>query len=1481
MWLRQAGGAPSEEALDMAASASHLFSTGYFSQSVNFFGTSVTSAGGSDVFVMKTATNGDHVWTKRFGGTLNDRGTSIAVDNSGNSLVAGHFRGEASFGSFSLTANGIDSTDVFVMKLDPNGVVLWAVSCGGAGTDEANGIALDASGDVIVTGRFRGSATFGTSTLVSANYSTSSNPSMDAYVAKINASGNWQWVKSATSDEDNRGMDVDVDSQGNIYWAALFGGAVTIDNTQNLNLINAGFLVKLDADGNEQWFKHHTAAQLSLYEVEVVNDNVICVSGNQSGQLGVFDNGLQLFPFDYTNNAYVLKYNASGSFGWQYRLGSDSYLNVQGLDSGPADEIYISGVFNCAYDELAESFGIGYYYSIGYRDVFVARISSQGNLDWTRHMGGPKDDFCTAVAVTTSNNVYVTGGFSSYISMARGSTFSTFPENNIDLDDYDLFEYFVGSSNVCGNANYTEWITCETFAPLSNSRDIFLANVFKSSQPEFDPYRRQSCNSGLVDFCLSDNTSSCTDFIFGCEVAAIEVVQATHYPGLFGPIIDSTMAPGMVYDPSMNNFVVTETGWYWMEIEREDGCRSYSDSIYVEIVDAAPEPLIVVNGNIGPENSLAVGSCGVATWNVEAVNICDGCTFVWEPPTFTGTSFQQSGEFQYEGIMIEPNGCLSKCYVSATVSENLPLEPIPLEIEMIYDNVVYSAGDTIDVCSTAFIYLDILTNIYDSGYYATSNWDVFLNENQVQFEVGNWDYSYLATESGWYEFITYPIIGYENFCDSNMVIYQPLTTSIYVNITAAPPVLIIPDMPLTVCPGDSLLVTFSGSDFFTFYSILDYPMEIVSSNSVLLWEEGQIGVFATSVGADGCFASNGQLFEITFADTPSASIFPGEAIICPGETVTLSIEEGMSYEWIGPLNGQNPFTQTLTVNEPGFYYCIQESLNGCTLESSLIEVKQYSTPGVSVFPDNVSCTNDPIIIQVFTIAPESIEWAPPLSGSNDSQSVTESGTYTVYSEACGIVSEMSVDIVFSDLDFELTSSPNLICFGDSVLLNITGNAMSYSSPTLGDLIDEMWLTQPGTYTVIGTDELGCEQTETVFIEASSISAPQPADVAACVGEDLVLTATGSPSYLWFADEQAAEFLGAGESFTIENVTSELSVFVVGTDGTCQTLPVPINLFLNPLSFTPEILSVDTVCKGGSVTLSVDALPGGSYAWVGPGNITGSGEDFTINNASIFNTGWYTVTLSSNDCPQVNSQAYLFVETLPTISIDGEDQVCEGEAILLTTAMSEGTFSWQTPQGTIAGNTIVIEECEVSDSGLYQLSVDDAGCDYQFYPKNIEVVAKPVLDLSDANQYCLVDFVVIEVPDYFDFYEWSNGETDNSIAPDSIGMWWLEVGVEPGCYTRDSLLVNEIDCEGGFFNVFSPNYDGVNEFVDFGLHPGKFNEVLIFNRWGTLVRRLNTVNLKWDGRDDNGKLLSDGTYYWIGNGRVKDDSGSITILGSTE
>ena len=115
------------------------------------------------------------LWAVGAGGTSADWGNGIAVDSSGNAYVTGTFQGTAAFGNFDLTSQG--SYDFFVAKLNSTGSWQWAVEAGGTSGDYGNGIAVDSSGNVYVTGGFS-SAAFGPTNLAA-------NGSKDIFVAYI------------------------------------------------------------------------------------------------------------------------------------------------------------------------------------------------------------------------------------------------------------------------------------------------------------------------------------------------------------------------------------------------------------------------------------------------------------------------------------------------------------------------------------------------------------------------------------------------------------------------------------------------------------------------------------------------------------------------------------------------------------------------------------------------------------------------------------------------------------------------------------------------------------------------------------------------------------------------------------------------------------------------------------------------------------------------------------------------------------------------------------------------------------------------------------------------------------------------------------------------------------------------------------------------------------------------------------------------
>ena len=140
--------------------------TGFFSGNASFGSTSLTSRGTEDAFVMHVTASGAIDWAVQAGGAdTNTGGYGIAHDGAGGALVTGDFNGKVSFGSTSLTGQG--NCDAFVMHVTASGAIDWAVQAGGASQDQGYGIAYDGAGGALVTGHFSGNASFGSTSLTS------------------------------------------------------------------------------------------------------------------------------------------------------------------------------------------------------------------------------------------------------------------------------------------------------------------------------------------------------------------------------------------------------------------------------------------------------------------------------------------------------------------------------------------------------------------------------------------------------------------------------------------------------------------------------------------------------------------------------------------------------------------------------------------------------------------------------------------------------------------------------------------------------------------------------------------------------------------------------------------------------------------------------------------------------------------------------------------------------------------------------------------------------------------------------------------------------------------------------------------------------------------------------------------------------------------------------------------------------------------
>ena len=172
IWQQRFGSTASDKGLGVKVdSGNNIALTGYFSGTVDFGGTSIsTPVGATDAFIAKYNSSGTNLWIKRFGAPIIATGYSIAIDSSNNIVAVGLFQNTATLDG-GQTISSAGGSDVFVTKYSSAGVRAWTKSAGGTSSDVGYAVATDVAGYPVVTGSFSSTGSFNGTSLTSAGLS--------------------------------------------------------------------------------------------------------------------------------------------------------------------------------------------------------------------------------------------------------------------------------------------------------------------------------------------------------------------------------------------------------------------------------------------------------------------------------------------------------------------------------------------------------------------------------------------------------------------------------------------------------------------------------------------------------------------------------------------------------------------------------------------------------------------------------------------------------------------------------------------------------------------------------------------------------------------------------------------------------------------------------------------------------------------------------------------------------------------------------------------------------------------------------------------------------------------------------------------------------------------------------------------------------------------------------------------------------------
>ncbi len=249
LWAKSAGGWSQDLSYGVSCDPSgNVFMTGQFSSAMITFGTfTLTSGGWNTIFITKYDPNGNVLWAKNAGGTGNDCSTAISIDGAGNSYITGYFWSSSiTFGTYTLT--NVGCSDLFIVKYDPNGNVLWANNSGGLSCEGSASISSDAVGNTYITGGFNG-----TSNLIFGTYTLSNVGVQNMFVAKYDTNGNVIWAKSAGGTGGDGGSSISTYT-GGVFVTGYIGSPTIIFGTNTLtpiaSAIDPMFIAEYDLNGN-------------------------------------------------------------------------------------------------------------------------------------------------------------------------------------------------------------------------------------------------------------------------------------------------------------------------------------------------------------------------------------------------------------------------------------------------------------------------------------------------------------------------------------------------------------------------------------------------------------------------------------------------------------------------------------------------------------------------------------------------------------------------------------------------------------------------------------------------------------------------------------------------------------------------------------------------------------------------------------------------------------------------------------------------------------------------------------------------------------------------------------------------------------------------------------------------------------------------------------------------------------------------------
>jgi gliding motility-associated-like protein len=1277
-WVRDLAGTGNEHIADVQVDADGaIYVTGEYGGAVTFGGQTLPGFGGIDAFVARLTPDGNVVWCVRGGGSGIDRGMKLSVGPGDKLAVTGEFMGVANlFGTTLASAGG--TADVFVAVLEKStGALNWVLKGGGpAGTDSPGGVSMGPDGRVTVAGEFRGTAQWEGSSLTSAG-------DVDVFIATYSPAGALLWLKHGAASAADRAVDVVHDAAGGLYVAGQFSNDITFDQTYPNVLVNAGFLLRLDAGGNEIWFRRFGGATFNhVRDLVMDGPSRVLVLGDLQGTM-VWSGPPAVNVAGGGDHAYFLMaVDANGSLQGQATVASENNVSVRGMAVGNGT-VAVLGEFDCRFTGLATHHGgEGLFMATGSGDLFVAlHAASSLQLQEGQQFAGRQGKQPGGIGIMPGGDPVFSGSFQNEL------IFPVVPGFQADVTTQAGSLMGNGVGAYCNDLNYGSYA-----ASLSDGLfDGFVARAYVQGREPYDWWMRPTgdCDRTERQPCIRRGGSGeCQDTITACSSVSLGVdLRSSHLPG----VNDRYLGPPVSYQWSTGStaptLAVTTSGTYWVTVTSANGCWQWTDTVEVIIDPLPPAPLVhddvVVNSGTSFPNMIPL--CDPETHWVWATNIPPDHTFWWTYPFSGGEQLYNDSIMvdttgSYTINVMSPNGCIRSVSVYVEDSPDTPMPDLDVSLTFVYPQDI-DQNDTISVCVGSEAWLTYTPTWTINGVAVDElppgimvEWNVSPAPPTFPTPGGPENYSFTPSGPGWY--VSEVVLRVHNAPCGDDTLYFSGIDSIYVELFPPLNVEVSLSGPTAVCSGDTIVLT-AGCTGCASVTWTGDQVGIIDEWNVAVWQGGQYTVTANATDTNGCVYSDALTLTVVMPQGPVLEIDPPDGILCPGTTATIQTSTaGTDHVWYGPLGPITGQGGSFTTDVPGSYY-LSMTVAGCPVSSNSVTIENYGTPYIAFNEPPVLChPGDQVTITVNTTSSATIAWGAPLSGNAPSQVITAPGTYTCSVTACGITTPLSIEVPYAPVTAQVEGTgPYTFCPGDSLVLNALPGADTYL--WLPDEVPgpQLTVSQSGDVWLVVSNTAGCTDTSAV-VHITGIAFPEPLVATGdtiCAGDMAQLFATGSGEPIWYADPLYAQAIGAGSPFSL-TAWSDTVVYVRQELSGCvgDHMQVCVEVIPRPTAIT--ILGPDSLCLGDELLLSVVGPDTVQYQWTTPAGAQ-SGAQIGVPDVDENAAGTYACIPSYQGCTGPGAVHTLIVHVPVELDLPEESLLCLGGALTITVPADHTGVHW--------------------------------------------------------------------------------------------------------------------------------------------------------------------------------------------------------------